>query len=169
MIERLTPQAAADALPELIDLLCDAVESGASVGYVLPIDRDEIEGYWRKVLETLDARVLLVARQNGRIVGTVQLALEGRSNGRHRAEVQKLLVHRNARRQGLATRLMAAIEGAAREEKRTLLVLDTVRGHAAEQFYLQLGFVEAGVIPNFAISPNRESIDATVVMYKILD
>jgi acetyltransferase len=160
---------AQNAFPELVDLLIDAVEGGASVGFLLPIDRAEIEAYWRKVLDTLNDRVLLVAHENGKIVGSVQLALESRANGIHRAEVQKLLVHRTARRQGLATKLMERVESAARGENRTLLVLDTAKGHSAEPLYLKLGYTIAGVIPDYAISPNRDTIDATVVMYKVLN
>lgn len=167
-IVRLNHEEAQNACPELVDLLIDAVEGGASVGFLLPIDRAEIEAYWRKVLDTLSERVLLVAREHGRIVGSVQLALENRANGTHRAEVQKLLVHRSARRQGLATKLMEAVEAAARSHNRTMLVLDTAKGHSAEPLYLKLGYQVAGMIPNFAISPHRDTIDATVVMYKLL-
>jgi acetyltransferase len=168
-IARLTYNEAQNALPELVDLLIDAVEGGASVGFLLPIDHAEIEAYWRKVLDTLDERVLLVAADNGKIVGSVQLAMESRANGIHRAEVQKLLVHSSARRQGLATKLMERVEAAARSENRTLLVLDTAKGHSAEPLYLKLGYTVAGIIPNYAIGPNRDTIDATVVMYKLLN
>jgi acetyltransferase len=44
--------------------------------------------------------VLSVALPVDRVVGSVQLELPSKSNARHRAELQKLLVLRTARRQG---------------------------------------------------------------------
>jgi GNAT superfamily N-acetyltransferase len=156
-------------LGQLAELLRDSVDGGASVGFLPPLAEEEARGYWQPVLAEAagGARVLLVARQHGRIVGTVQLALERRPNGRHRAEVQKLLVHRSVRRQGIARRLMAAIEAEARAAGRTLLVLDTLEGHAAEQLYPAIGYVRAGRIPQFARTP--DGLEATVVFYKVLD
>jgi GNAT superfamily N-acetyltransferase len=49
-------------------------------------------------------------------------------NASHRAEVQKLLVLRSWRRQGIGLALMTAIEQAARQTGRSLLVLDTRLG-----------------------------------------
>jgi acetyltransferase len=169
MIERLTtPEAVKAALPELVELLSDAVESGASVGFLLPIDRNEIEVYWRKVIAALDERVLLVLREGERIVGSVQLYLEPRANGAHRAEVQKLLVHQQARRKGYGRLLMQAVEGAAQQASRTLIVLDTRKGDSAEKLYLSLGYQITGVVPRYALSPNRERVDDCTFMYKLL-
>lgn len=56
---------------------------------------------------------------------TVQLHPATPPNQPHRAEVAKLLVHRAARRRGLAPMLMARVEAAARAHGRTLLTLDT--------------------------------------------
>lgn len=53
--------------------------------------------------------MLLVARapDGRRIVGTAQLALGMRPNGMHRAEVTKVMVLREARREGIGRALMA--------------------------------------------------------------
>ena len=59
------------------------------------------------------SRVLLAAVEDGRIQGSVQLALEMRANGDHRAEAMKLFVHRRARRRGFARALMAEVERTA--------------------------------------------------------
>ena len=60
-------------------------------------------------------RRLWIARAaGGGIVGTVQLDLAGQTNGRHRAEVIKLMVLGSARRQGIGRLLMEA----AREWRR---------------------------------------------------
>ena len=75
---------------------------------------------------------MLVALANGRPVGTVQLLLAMPDNGRHRAEVVKLMVHPQARRQGIARLLMQEVQALAARHRRSLLVLDTLSGSAAQ-------------------------------------
>ena len=50
MIQRLEAPDAAPRLDELSELLLDAVEGGASIGFVLPLQPGEIETYWQSVL-----------------------------------------------------------------------------------------------------------------------
>ena len=167
-IEQLDAAAARAALPELIAVLNDAVEGGASVGFLLPLADGELERYWEGVLVSVlgGDKILLVARQSAWIGGTVQVALESRANGSHRAEIQKLLVHRSARRQGIGVALMRAAEEAARAAGRSLLVLDTA-GDDAERLYRRLGYQLAGVIPRYARSTNGP-LEGSSFMYKDL-
>src|SRR5262249_10383861 len=113
------------------------------------------------------SRVVLVSRHGGRIAGSVQLELAQRPNSRHRAEVQKLLVFRTHRRNGLGAALMAAAESAARTHRRTLLVLDTSASGNALGLYHRFGYTRAGVIPRYATDPDGPLID-TVIYYKEL-
>ena len=152
----------------LAELLIDCVEGGASVSFMLPLPRDKALRFWRKVLDGVGRgeRALLVAESgDGRIVGTVQLITDLPENQPHRAEVAKMLVHRGMRRRGVAQRLMAAIDAAAREQGKTLLVLDTVTGGDAERLYTRAGWQRAGVIPGFALLP-AGGLCATTVFYK---
>jgi ribosomal protein S18 acetylase RimI-like enzyme len=113
--------------------------------------------------------VLFVAR-NGtsrEVVGSVQLALAPQTNGRHRAEVAKMMVHQRARRQGVARQLLLFLEKQAAEMGRTTLVLDTRQGDAAEQLYQSLNYQVAGVVPEYAQSGDG-SLHATVIYYKLL-
>ena len=169
MIEQLTFEQATAELSELIDLLKDSVAGGASIGFLPPLGNDEARDYWASAIEDLarGALVLLVARQGDTVVGTVQLALAQRPNARHRAEVQKLLVHTRARRRGIGLALLDAADGAARQAGRTLLVLDTRAGDPSEQLYLKHGYTRAGVIPQYARSANGE-LHATAIFYKLL-
>lgn len=168
-IESLTAARARDLYPDLVALLRDAVDHGASVGFLPPLTDDEAHGYWDKVIRDVaaDERVLVVALDEGRVVGGGQLALEPRPNGRHRAEVQKVLVRTDYRRRGIAHALMLALEGAARVHQRSLLVLDTVQGGDAERLYERLGYTRAGVIPDYALHGDGGR-DATVIFYKLL-
>jgi len=139
-------------------LLRDAVEHGASIGFTRPLADAEVADYWRRVGAELAGgnKVLLAARDRaGRLIGSGQLALEPRSNGRHRAEVQKLLVLAAQRGRGAGTALMQALEAAARARGRTLLFLDTSEGASgAAGLYQRLGYLHCGGIPDYAMDPD---------------
>lgn len=158
------------AQSRLAELLQDAVDNGASVGYLAPLSATDATAYWSPLIAALDPaqRRLLVAEIDGAIAGTVQLVLEGRPNGNHRAEVAKLLVHTGFRRRGVATALMHALEREARMAGRTLLVLDTQTGEPAETLYLALGYMLTGSVPGYARNPDGR-LAPTSFMYKVLE
>lgn len=169
-IERVRTETGVSAqLDELVALLQDVVADGASIGFLWPLDKPVAESFWRGVArETGEgSRVLLLALAEGKVVGTIQLGLCTRPNGLHRAEVQKLMVHTGWRRRGIANALMAAVEQAAREEKRTLLYLDTEPGKPAEAMYDRLGWLRAGEIPGYACTPDGR-LNGTVIFYRNL-
>ena len=169
-IESLSAEAVEGHLAALAGALQEAVEDGASVGFLPPLGDDEACDYWRGVSAALreGSRVLLIARwSNGTLVGTVQLDLAMRANGRHRAEVSRLLVRRVAQRRGVARALMHALEAEARRIGRTTLVLDTRQGDPSEQLYQSLGYQVAGAIPQYARSADG-TLAATVFYYKLL-
>lgn len=168
-IKRLDADEAQDRLAHLIDLLRDAVESGASIGFMPPLAAGAAWEYWEKVIADVEAgsRLLLVAETDGEIAGSVQLGLEMRPNGIHRGEVQKLMVHRRFRKRGLGRLLMDSVESHAREMGRKLLVLDTRQGDTADGLYRKLGYTEAGVIPNYALDADGTAHN-TVIFYKQL-
>jgi GNAT superfamily N-acetyltransferase len=147
----------------LAALLVDAIEGGASVGFLLPIDEAAIDAFWRDVVADLraGARFLFAAEQDGHLVGTIQLAPSPKPNQAHRADVQKLLVARAARRQGIGRALIAAVESAALATGRWLLVLDTRTGSDAERLYRRLGWREVGRIPDYAADPDRALASCT--------
>jgi GNAT superfamily N-acetyltransferase len=107
-------------------------------------------------------RLLLGAFAEGRLVGTVQVILALPPNQLHRGEIAKLLVHRSARKRGIAQLLMEHAESEARAEGKTLLVLDTVTGDDAERLYTRLGWTTVGVIPGYALYPDGRPCDTTV-------
>jgi len=165
----LSPTEAENKIPRLADLLFDAVESGASVGFVPPFALKDALNYWRAVIPALREgnRILLAASDGNGLAGAVQLALETRSNGKHRAEVTKLLVHRRSRRQGLGKALMTEAEAAARRLGRTLLFLDTKKGSDAEHLFSKVGYIRAGEIPGYARSIDG-TLHTTVFFYRYL-
>jgi len=155
----------------LIALLQDAVESGASVGFLPPLGDDEARSYWVTVAAGLrdGSRVVLAARDGELgLVGSAQLELGMRANATHRAEVTKVMVHRRARRRGVGRALMLALEAQARRLGRTTLILDTRQGDPSEVLYRAVGWTFAGAIPRYARSATG-TLDATALYYKLLD
>jgi GNAT superfamily N-acetyltransferase len=150
-IRRLGPNEAQACIEPLAEVLIDCVHGGASVSFMAPLSREKALAFWRGVAEGVQRgeRVLLVA-ENGesRIITGLP------ENQPHRADVAKMLVHRRARRQGIAQRLMAAVDDEARAEGRTVLVLDTVTGGDAERLYERAGWVRVGCVPNYALMPD---------------
>lgn len=134
------------------------MEDGASIGFLAPLSVSEARAYWHTSIAGVaqKERLPLVAHHDNELVGSAQLAPEMRRNGDHRAEVQKLIVHTAFRRRGIGRQLMLAVEEAARSAGRSLLVLDTRRGDASEMLCQGLGYIRAGVIPQYARSANGE-------------
>ncbi len=169
-ISPLSEEQASQCLPELVALLQDAVESNASIGFLPPLTTEVAETYWRANIADLgrQTRRLVVATVDGHVVGAAQLELATKPNALHRAEVQKVLVLRSHRKNGIGQQLMEEIERQARLIGRWLLVLDTRQGDTAERLYRRLGFQEVGPIPQYVVN-ERGEFEATVVFYKILE
>jgi ribosomal protein S18 acetylase RimI-like enzyme len=155
--------------PALVALLQNAVDDGASVGFLPPLGVEEARAYWESVATALEdgGRRLWVARAAAGIVGTVQLDLASQANGRHRAEVIKLMVASAARRQGIGRLLMEAVEAEARGLGRTTLVLDTRQADPSEALYRGMGWQPAGTIPRYARSADG-TLHTTAFYYKLL-
>ncbi len=158
-----------DALVEpLADVLLDCVEGGASVSFMWPLPRARALAFWRDVADGVrrGERLLLIGQtRQGRVDGTVQLLLAQPDNQPHRADLAKMLVHRRARRRGLARALLAAAEQGARDAGKRVLVLDTATGGDAERLYERAGWQRVGVIPDYALMPDGR-LCATTYFHK---
>jgi ribosomal protein S18 acetylase RimI-like enzyme len=163
-IRRLPPSEIDAHLDGLAAVLVDCIEGGASVSYMAPFSHEQARSAFEGFAAEAEhgRRLILAAFEGAELVGTVQVILATPPNQPHRGEIAKLLVRRSARRRGIAERLMAQAEEEARREGRTLLVLDTVTGDAAERLYQRLGWTRVGVIPNYALYPDGRPCDTTV-------
>jgi len=156
-------------IDQLAGVLADCVAGGASVSFMAPFTHDDGLTFFRKVEGSVAAgdTVLLAATLGGRIMGTVQLGLDTPPNQPHRADVKKMLVHRDARRRGVGAALMTAVEDEARRRGRWLLVLDTVPGENGYRLYKRAGWTESGIIPDYALFPDGRLCD-TALFWKRL-
>jgi GNAT superfamily N-acetyltransferase len=168
-VRRLEGEALTDALDGLARVLADCVAGGASVSYLWPFSLDDaraaFEGFAADAAR--GNRIVLAAYDGDVIVGTVQVLLALPPNQPHRGEIAKLLVHREARRRGVAQLLMERAEQEARGEGKDLLVLDTVTGSEAERLYVRLGWSRVGSIPRYALYPDGREC-ASTYFYKDL-
>jgi GNAT superfamily N-acetyltransferase len=163
-IRRLAPADVTEQLDALAGVLVDCVAGGASVSYLLPFSHEQARSAFEAFAADAEQgrRLLLAAFAEGELVGTVQVILALPPNQPHRGEIAKLLVHRSARRRGIARLLMERAEAEARAEGKTLLVLDAVTGDDAERLYQRLGWSKVGVIPGYARFPDGRPCDTTI-------
>jgi len=170
-IVSLSPQELESNLAQLTELLHASVHAGASINFIMPYGEADAARFWTdKVLPALRGGklVLLVARIDGRIAGTVQLDCDTPPNQPHRAELRKLIVHPEFRNRGVARALMADIEQVAADRGRSLITLDTRTGDKAEPLYASLGYHAIGVVPGYARDVFEDRWDDCTFMYKTL-
>ena len=171
VITRLNADELAARTSDLAGLLVAVVEDGGAIGFVLPLALSSAETYWRERVAPMvqsDGVELYVAMLAGQIAGTVQLVLATPPNQPHRADICKLMVHPDARRKGVARQLMQTALSAARSNARTLVTLDTRTGDGAQALYTAMGFETVGVIPQYALDPDRSVLHSTTIMYRDL-
>ncbi len=168
-VRRLEGAALRGQLDRLASVLHDCVAGGASVSYLAPFSHEQARAAFEGMADEVELgrRLLLAAFAGDELVGTVQVIISLPPNQPHRGEIAKLLVRRSARKRGIAELLMEHAESEARAEGKTLLVLDTVTGDPAERLYARLGWTKVGVIPGYALYPDRRPCDTTVFWKKI--
>lgn len=156
-----------DVVRALGTMLVEVVAAGGSVSFMHPLDAGAAERFWRSSFERVRAgeRVILGARSDGALIGTVSLDLCAWPNQPHRAEIGKMMTRPGHRGQGVATRLMQSAEAMAAARGRSLIVLDTAADEGAAGFYEKRGYAMAGRIPDFALKPHGGLTD-TIIFWK---
>lgn len=159
----------AQQVTDLSHVLMASVEAGASVSFMLPLSLEKAQAYWQGVAAKVatGTQLLFIAEtDHGELVGTVQIALDLPENQPHRADLCKMLVHPQARRQGIAAQLLQAAEQGAKQHGRSLLVLDTANEEAA-RVYERAAWQKVGTIPDYALWP-AGGLCATTLYYKAI-
>ncbi len=143
-------------LDELAQLLLDAHASNMALGLAPGLTLERAADAYRQTASRLEPgeRILLGALDGDTLVGAVHLARATAENGRHRAEIQRLVVGAGSRGQGIGRLLLGAAVGEARRLGLRLLWLMTHEGSAADQIYQRLGWTRLGVIPAYSTLPD---------------
>jgi ribosomal protein S18 acetylase RimI-like enzyme len=155
-------------IPRLHSLLAEAVAEGASIGFMWPVNHDEIATYWHDVAHAVSQQkkyLVVILGDDESLLGTAQLEPSPKENGRHRAEVQKVIVAVTMRNRGVGRLLMQCVEHKACDLGRTMLFLDTRVGDVGERLYVSMGWQKFGIAPEYAYSPNGE-LEGSAFYYK---
>lgn len=110
----------------------------------------------KSVLETVQQKqsVCFAAEKAGHLLGYL-LAYHAADE----AEIARIAVQKEARRQGAAGKLMQALEHYCEEHKMEKLLLDVRESNeAARSFYTKNGFVEDGIRQGFYVNPPEDAV-----------
>jgi len=145
-------------LGALAQLLLDAHASGMALGLAPALSRAGAEAAWLETASRLEPgeRVQLASLDGDDLVGAVHLARSTAANGRHRGEIQRLVVRAGRRGKGAGRLLMDAAVEHARSLGLSLLWLSTHAETDADRIYGQLGWTRSGVIPDYALLPSGD-------------
>jgi ribosomal-protein-alanine N-acetyltransferase len=140
------------------------------VGQIMAIERDAYPRPWSakvfhdELREARDGRRhYLVARRGRTVLGYGGIMFVPGSDGSHRdaeAHITNIAVSPDARRAGVATRLLCALAGVAIARGCTAWTLEVrATSHGAQQLYRRFGFAPAGVRKRYY----ENDIDAIVM------
>jgi GNAT superfamily N-acetyltransferase len=157
-----------EEINQLSHLLADSISQGSSIGFLNPTPLTELGAFWRSEFEKLHHQsFIILARLDNVIVGTVIISREQRANGRHRAELRKLMVASAHQRKGIGSELEQKACLHSRQQGITLLYLDSATDFLVAETYEKWGWTRVGSIPNYATDASG-SLVATTYFYKEL-
>ena len=110
----------------------------------------------KSVLETVQQKqsVCFAAEKAGHLLGYLLVY-----HAADEAEIARIAVQKEARRQGAAGKLMQALEHYCEEHKMEKLLLDVRESNeAARSFYTKNGFVEDGIRQGFYVNPSEDAV-----------
>ena len=110
----------------------------------------------KSVMETVQQKqsVCFAAEKAGHLLGYLLVY-----HAADEAEIARIAVQKEARRQGAAGKLMQALEHYCEEHKMEKLLLDVRESNeAARSFYTKNGFVEDGIRQGFYVNPSEDAV-----------
>lgn len=157
-----------ELLTQLSLLLVDSVKGNYSVGFMDDSTYADYSSFWISEFNAiLNGNMIQIAFLDQSAVGTVILTRENRANGKHRAELRKLMVHSQFQNLGIGTRLEQAATELARANGIELLYLDSATDFLVAGKYEKWGWVKVGEIPRYARNPDGSFV-STWFFYKDL-
>jgi GNAT superfamily N-acetyltransferase len=134
---------------ELLACWTDVSNAGGAVGFVPPVDRDDVAPVLGRLLEGVHSGrdVLAVLTVDGATAGWAALVGSLSPLRRHWATVLRVQVHPSRQGQGLGRALMAGVHDIARQRGWEFLSLTARGGTGVDAFYRGLGYREVGRLP----------------------
>lgn len=134
---------------DVADLWFRVSIAGGAVGFGPTVERSEVDAAAERVVASVVAGTtwLVVARAEGRLIGTVRLEPGSDPVVRHRAMLKLLMVDPALQRSGLGRRLVDAALDEARSAGLEQVYLSARSGTGLEEYYPRLGWREVGRFP----------------------
>lgn len=144
-------QVTLDIKRQMLDIWVDVSEAGGWVGFVPPIDKNEVnralEAAIQRVNDKVDWLVLLTRDDNKEVVGFAFVADNDRLLSRHWRWVLRVQVHPKYQGIGLGVRLLDCAAELSKTRGLEVLHLTVRGGEGLEQFYAKAKFFEVAKIP----------------------
>lgn len=155
-----------EILRDLVVVLRDSISNNYSIGFLATDSDESLREFWISELQRSN-NSLFCAWNESELIGTVIITRETRTNGRHRGELRKLMVHSDHQGRGVGSRLEKLACAAAKESGISLLYLDSATDFLVNEKYEAWGWQRVGSIPSYAADPFGKLI-ATTYFYKEL-
>ena len=140
----LTP----DLRARLVDAITDVTNDGGAIGFVAPVDRDEVDATALRGPFDGALDLLLVGYEDGEAAAALFLLNRGFTLMDHVRLVKTVMVHPKHQGKGYGLALLREAEAVARTLDGVELLHLTCRGGLGlERFYAKCGYTEVGRIP----------------------
>lgn len=138
-----------DALAQLMNRVLRVDDT---VGYPGPISHDEAVRSMRDLRDAVRSRrqLVLVAEQNGKVVGKLVLTPAGSPNNRHTGWITRTMVDPELRRLGIAAFGVPFLVEKCEELGIEQVCIDVRAGTPAESIWRHLGFEEMGRLADYS-------------------
>lgn len=154
-----------DIIKKYMDLTNNVIRKSHSIGFLESLDFDTTkELLMGKIMKPMSA--LVVAYDDGTLIGTGYLGPSGYATTRHYGEISKVMVDPNTQGRGIGKKIMDELEKKAIEIGFTHLLLDTWDIDHIIKFYKKCGYAQVGIIPEF-INYNGEFHDSYIFAKKL--
>jgi GNAT superfamily N-acetyltransferase len=159
----MNPPLTDDLRSRIVDLWVDVVNTGGAVGFVAPVNADEVapvaEAGFAGVTAGIDQ--LLVALDDGVLVGLLFVVDNRFVLKRHWRVLKRVMVTPAGQGRGYGAALMREAESVGRKLGLAALHVTVRAGAGTENFYARLGYREVGRMPGalrIATDDDRDEI-----------
>ncbi|MFE9767890.1 GNAT family N-acetyltransferase [Streptomyces sp. NPDC005808] len=172
---QLDPPVGPELRDGVIGLWADVSNAGGSVGFVPPVDVEDIRPEWRKHLTAMaDGRTRLLVgfddndndNDGGAVAATAFFSFNTHRLMKHWVWLYTVMVHPRHQGKGYGRELLAAAEEAAAGFEGIDAIRLTCRGgEGLERFYGSCGYKEVGRVPGaIRVGPGDDRDDITMLL-----